>query len=273
MTQNPKGLMIGEYSAFIERIAWYSLGIVDVLADKADGRIADGLGSGTACRWRGHSLILTADHVLKSKESDNLAFLLRVDDAINWEGDRAPEKVVRRISLPIDRILRCKEHDLAAIVLRSSELSRFRIQFCELPNQLMKRRALRRKGALILLGFPYDCVFPIAERETPNLSVHYLAAKPTILHATLAGPPSKPLASSYDPERDVLVKYDPTDPNMKPYGLSGAAAWCDRIRRSGSVWTPEPMLFGVVTHALMTSRLLQIVGASTIREFLERTLE
>ncbi len=77
-------------------------------------------------------------------EPDSLAFLLRVDDAINWEGMGKPEGVASRVSLPVERIVRCKEHDLAAIVLRADDLTGFRMQFCELPKQLAKsRRAYR----------------------------------------------------------------------------------------------------------------------------------
>ena len=71
--------------------------------------------------------------------------------------------------------------------------------------------------------------------------------------------------SRYDPERDVLVNYEPNEPNMKPHGFSGAAAWCDRLARTGTVWTASPVLFGVQTSAFMASRLLQIVGAPTIK--------
>src|SRR5208282_6267341 len=80
---------------------------------------------------------------------------------------------------------------------------------------------------------------------------------------------SKPLSSRYDSERDVRVSYQPDDPKMRPHGFSGSAAWCDRLRRDGPVWTAHPMRFGVQTSAFMTSKLLQIVGAPTVNEFLE----
>ena len=94
----------------------------------------------------------------------------------------------------------------------------------------------------------------MSEIKTANASANYFAARPTILPVTIADPPSKPLSSRYDPERDALVNYEPNDPKMKPYGFSGAAAWCDRVGRSGPVWTASPMMFGVQTHAFMTSR-------------------
>lgn len=97
----------------------------------------------------------------------------------------------------------------------------------------------------------------------------YHAARPTILKGTIAKPPSKPLSSRYRPKRDVLVHYTPDDPKMKPYGFSGAAAWSERAERSGPVWSSEPTVFGVPTDAFMPSKLLLVVGAPTIKKFLE----
>jgi hypothetical protein len=56
---------------------------------------------------------------------------------------------------------------------------------------------------------------------------------------------------------------------MAPFGFSGAAAWSERNVRSGTLWTADPVLFGVQTDAFMTSKLLLVVGAPAVREFLE----
>lgn len=146
------------------------------------------------------------------------------------------------------------------------------MQFCNLPKQLATSRALKREGALILLGYPTDRISPVAKTKTANAEVSYHAVRPTILTGTIANPPSKALSSQYDPERDVLINYEPNDPKMKPYGFSGAAVWKDRAERSGHLWTADPMIFGVQTRAFMTSRLLQVVGAPTIKGFLEESL-
>jgi hypothetical protein len=37
------------------------------------------------------------------------------------------------------------------------------------------------------------------------------------------------------------------------------------------LWTAEPMIFGVLTHAFMTSKLLLVVGAPTIKKLLEES--
>ncbi len=273
MTEHKIGLMIGENRAFVERIAWYAVGVVSLLAyvDHQNKKMADVLGTGTACTWKGHSVILTAEHVVAEAEPDSLAFLLRVDDAINWEGTGKPEIVVPRVSLPVESIVRCKEHDLAAIVLRANDLAGFRMQFCELPKQLAQSRTLKRKGSLLLLGYPTDRIIPVAKTQTANAEANYRAVRPTILTGTIAKPPSKALSSQYDPERDVLINYEPSDPKMKPHGFSGAAVWKDRAKRSGHVWTADPMIFGMQTRAFMTSRLLQVVGAPAINKFLQES--
>ena len=266
--------MIEEYKSLIERIAWYSVGIVNLLAQviHAEKRMADDLGSGTLCTWNGHHLILTAKHLVKRTPPDKLAFLLRVDDALNWEGSPQKEEVIQRVPLPVERIVCCKEHDLAAVILRSRELAGRRMQFCELPKQLRTRRTLRRKGSLVLLGFPWDRVFTMAEVKSAEALANYTAARPTILHATIAKPPKNLLGSQYDPERDVLLDYKPDPPDMKPYGFSGAAVWSQRLGRPGSLWSPVPMIFGVQSSAFMKSQLLQVIGAATVREFLEQSL-
>ena len=269
-TEHKIGLMMVENRAFIERIAWYTVGIVNLLVDVDYQKktMADGLGTGTACTWKGHRLILTAEHVIAKAEPKDLAFLLRVDEAINWEGMGKPEKVVERVSLPVERIVRCMEHDLAAIVLRTEELTPFHMQFCELPEHLSKRRTAKRKGSLILLGFPSDRIFDVSKIKTANAEAYYHAARPTILTGTIAKP-RKNLSSAYQQKRDVLLHYTPTDPQMKPFGFSGAAAWSERAERSGILWTAESVVFGVLTHAFMTPKLLRVVGGPTVKQFLQ----
>jgi hypothetical protein len=182
-----------------------------------------------------------------------------------------PAKMVQRVPLPIESIVRDKKNDLAAIVLHAKLLTDSQMQFCELPRQLKRSRSVRCKGSLILHGFPKDQQYAISERKISNASIRQLAAQPIILPVKIAPPPAR-LLSHYDPDRDVLVHYEPPrDVNMKPHGFSGAAVWCQRSRRSGPIWTPCPMMFGLQTRAYMTSKLLQIVDALTIRTFLKES--
>ena len=273
VSEHPKGEMDVKFKAFVERITWYSLGIIAMDADVSyEHRLrTDAVGSGTACTWKGKRLILTAEHVIGDTQPDRLAFLLRVDDALNWEGMGRPAKVVRRVPLPIESIVRDQKNDLAAIVLRADLPTNSRMQFCELPRQLKRSRKVRSSGSLILHGFPKDQQYAISERKISNASIRQLVAQPIILPVKIAPPPSR-LLSHYDPDRDVLVHYEPPgELNMKPHGFSGAAVWCQRSRQSGPIWTPCPMMFGLQTRGYMTSKLLQIVDALTIRKFLKES--
>ncbi len=78
-TEHLTDSVIVEYRAFIERITWYSLGIVHLRANvNYEERImGDAIGSGAACTWKGLKLILTAAHVVVNAEPERLAFLLR----------------------------------------------------------------------------------------------------------------------------------------------------------------------------------------------------
>lgn len=273
MTEHKIGLLLTENRAFIERIAWYSVGVVNVLAgvDHQRRLKADEIGTGTACTWKGYHIILTADHVIANAKPSDLTFLLRVDDAIKWEGTGQREKVQARVTLPVEDIVHCKEKDLAAIVLRTKELSGFKMQFCELPKSLAKNRTPKSEGSLVLLGYPQDQAKLMSQAKTADSVANIFYLRPIVLAGTIAETPTKALSSRYDPDRDVLIKYEPLDPNMEPFGFSGAAGWCDRHERSGPIWTPDPVLFGVQTNAFMSSRLLLVVGAPAVREFLEES--
>jgi len=87
MADQDIGLMIHENRAFIERAAWHVVCIVNVSAtiDQAHRVIADEIGTGTACVFKSHKIILTAKHVLRGAKADDLRFLLRTGDAIDWD--------------------------------------------------------------------------------------------------------------------------------------------------------------------------------------------
>jgi len=128
------------------------------------------------------------------------------------------------------------------------------------------------KIASILLGYPKDRIFNVSKTKIANAETHFNAARPTILKATIAKPPSSTLLSyRYRPKRDILLHYTPDDPNMEPYGFSGAAVWRDSAEHTVPLWTAEPTIFGVQTNAFMTSKLLLVVGGPTIKKFLEES--
>jgi hypothetical protein len=60
MTEYKTGLMIHENRAFVERIAWHAIAVINTaVVDQEHRIIADEIGTGTACDWKGRKLILT----------------------------------------------------------------------------------------------------------------------------------------------------------------------------------------------------------------------
>jgi len=83
--------------------------------------------------------------------------------------------------------------------------------------------------------------------------------------------PARPLSSRYDPDRHILVRFEPSAPNLLPFGYSGAGVWCDN-RKVGAVWTADPLLVGVETDAFRKSGLLLAVKAAVVSQFLEESV-
>ena len=113
---------------------------------------------------------------MRDTQPNRLAFLLRVDDALNWEGMGKPAKVVQRVPLPIETIVRDKKNDLAAIVLRSELANQSSNAILRASQAAQEKSNVRSKGSLILHGFPKDQQYTIAERKISNASIRQLVA-------------------------------------------------------------------------------------------------
>jgi hypothetical protein len=125
MTDHDIGLMIHENRAFIERTAWHVVCIVNVRAtvDHTHRVISDEIGTGTACVFKSHKIILTAKHVLRGANADDLRFLLRIGDAIDWDFHGRRE-IGSSVQLNITNIVLSSDKDLAAIELNDEGLER-----------------------------------------------------------------------------------------------------------------------------------------------------
>ena len=77
---------------------------VSAAVDKHRRTISDEIGTGTACTFKGHKLILTAEHVIRKAEPADLKFLLRVEDAIDGESN-GRTGFASSVSLPIKQIV------------------------------------------------------------------------------------------------------------------------------------------------------------------------
>lgn len=260
---------ISETRAVIEKIAWRTLCIINLAAAMTQykGIASDEIGTGTACLYKDCKLILTADHVLEGAGPTQLKFIPRVGSAIDWEGE-GKAQIADRLSLPVERIVRSKKDDLAAIVLRSDALPQLDGHFCELPAKF--GYSLSGNGAVCLMGYPVDQTRSISKTREGSSLTDLRAVVPTSFMGFVV-PETPPLLSSkYDPDRQLLIRFDPGD-GHQPFGYSGAGLWADN-QKSGALWAADPMLVGVETSAYVASGLLVAVKAEIVRQFLEESL-
>jgi hypothetical protein len=82
MVEHPIGLNIQQNFAFLERVFWHMVGVVNVLHQERvlpNGTVQQWqeIGTSAACTFNGNKLLLTAKHVLDGARTQDLAFLVR----------------------------------------------------------------------------------------------------------------------------------------------------------------------------------------------------
>jgi hypothetical protein len=266
---HPIGLNLEENKAFHEKAWSHIVGVVNLKenADASSRTRWEGLGTGCACSWRGRALILTARHVVDGAEESDLAFLPRSGTALGWESPGKLGQMVERVRVGSDRIIRCEWEDLAAILLNPHGLEALNVEFCELPGRLASGE-VRGPGSVLVVGYPVDQTFEVSESKSPSNVTKLLACPCDSFWGDVVEQPSCALDSSYDASRHLLVRFEPAAKGRKPHGYSGAAVWCDPVRRA-ALWTPSPLLAGVQTHGYTRAGLVRAVRSSAIRKFLE----
>ena len=120
--EHPQSLNSEIHHAFSERVAWQTALIINTVRQQTTlptGEVVswEGVGSGSACCWKGNKLILTAKHVLEEAGPKDIRFFLRPTGAIDWGVHPSQPLIADTITLEIDDIVRCAYEDLACIIL------------------------------------------------------------------------------------------------------------------------------------------------------------
>lgn len=272
MEEHKIGQNIEANKAFMERIFWHMVGVVNLVRRR--GEISPGrnvswqeIGTGAACRYRNANIILTAKHVLDDAGPSDLRFLPRGTGRIEW-ADEPKRTRVERAALDVHEIIRCTWDDLAAIVLGPKMAESVNIRFCELPGNFSNPPEVE---PVLIIGYPYDQSFVAETMREGTEMVHRKAAKSDGFWGEVATT-EKPL-SGFDRERHFLVKFHPSFPGGRPEGYSGAGVWFPRKADAASgVWTADPLLVGIETHAYEKLGLLRVIRSSAVRTFLEEVL-
>jgi hypothetical protein len=239
----------GEIRAFCHSIAPHIVGLLP----------PDGLhvGTGTLIKWKSSQLILTANHNLDGSKPSAIRFVF-YPGGTQLEGPMSTREesggLYRGMLLPVDdNVISDQENDIVAIPLIANQLP----PSAECFEIGQKTPVINDGHSVILAGFAWDNSFPLKGQARAVGVITQSGRFDSALNAR------KGLSSRYNPEDHFLLPYTRIDDGVRPYGISGTAAWCN-ADHAGSVWTSHPILVGVQTAWFPTSKLLQIVRLEPI---------
>lgn len=241
-----------EGRAFLSAIAPY---IAAVLLPGGD------VGTGTFVRWNSSRLLLTANHNLDGTKASEVRFCVYPGGSLR-DGPMTPQdrgELYRGVFMPVGETIADKSNDIVAIPLNLEHLPGG-AKFCEIDH---RASSINEGATVTLAGFAGDNSFPLP-KDSRAVGVTVQTGK---FDTTLNS--KRFLSSSYRPTDHFLLPYSRVDEGIRPYGISGAAAWCN-ADCPGDVWTAQPMLVGVQTSSFSGPKLLQIVRLGPILSLLDR---
>lgn len=239
----------GEIRAFYHAIAPFTVALLP----------PDGLsvGTGVLVNWKSSPLILTANHNLEGTKPCAMRFVLNPGGTLR-EGPmnerRDSGELYRGVLLPVeDDVIADQQNDIVAIRLTNNRLAPAS-RFCKIDP---RARTVRDGATVILVGFAWDNSFPLAGQARAVGVTTQTGKYDGELNSR------SDLSSEYNSEDHFLLPYTRVDDGVKPYGISGTAAWCN-ADQVGTVWAPYPILVGVQTAWFPKSKLLKIVRLGPI---------
>lgn len=242
----------GEIRAFYHSIAPFTVALLP----------PDGVhvGTGVLVSWKSLPLILTANHNLLGTRASEMRFVLHPGGTLH-EGPMTREdsgKLYRGVSLPVEEeVIADAQNDIAAIRLKSDHLAPASA-FCDIDSRMQQ---INDGSTVILVGFAWDNSFPLGGQARAVGVTTQTGRYDNELNKR------KDLPSTYSAEEHFLLPYTRVEDGVKPHGMSGTAAWCNK-EPAGTLWTPHPTLVGIQTAWFPKSRLLQIVRLGPILDLL-----
>jgi len=272
--EHPLKLNSEKHHAFAERVAWHTVFVINGIhvpaINPAGGTVwSEAVGAGSACRWNGRQLILTAKHLLEGAGPSDVRFFLRPSGRVDWATRPTQSVAAETVTLNVEDIIRSPSEDLACIILGRNGLEG-RLEFLDLPAGFGVVPA-GGSGTLIS-GCPSDQIVPVAEAvENGRMRRVILALQPMGCWAVVVAEPPRFFPSSFDPSRHFLLRYDPAQEGAQPFGYSGSGVWYQGAG-DPEFWSARPVLAGVETSWHQPSKLMIAIRSEIVRQFLEEAL-
>src|SRR5216683_1159937 len=244
-----RNLIDNEGIAVQEAVACHT---VSLIVNKSES-----IGTGSAILWRGHSLILTANHVVKDSPNDDIYFHFRHEGAMKVAPlDKLhshPEmKYTRKVRVEIGRRDSSEDLDLAVLEVQESISADHLVQFFVLPEDAVTPPT----GTIIVMhGYPSDLSRTVAPRTRASYAM--------ILWSRIE---KNPTFEPFDSETEFVAKFRTKGIDIHARGCSGAGVWFDQP--TNGVWHPNLGLAGVCTHYYERRKLLSVVRIELVIRFL-----
>jgi hypothetical protein len=255
-------------------VAWHTVFVINGVhvptVNPVGGTIwSEGVGAGSACRWKGKQIVLTAKHLLEAAGPSDVRFFLRPSGRVDWATRPSRSAAAKTVTLKVQDIIRSRSEDLACIVLGENDLDG-RVEFVDLPNDFGAAPA--GGGGTLISGCPSDQIVPVAEAvESGRVRRVVLALQPMGCWAVVVSEPPRFFPSSFDQSRHFLLKYDPAAEGAQPFGYSGSGVWYQG-NGSSEFWVARPVLAGVETSWHEPSNLMIAIRSEVVKEFLQEAL-
>jgi hypothetical protein len=216
------------------------------------------IGTGSAIFWRGHPLILTANHVAKDSPNDGIYFHFRHQGTMIFapldELHSHPDmKYKRKVKIEIDRRYTSEDLDLAVLEVKESISADHPVKFFALPEDAVTPPA----GTIIMMhGYPSD----LAQTVAPQTAASYAMIQWSRIE-------KNPTFEPFNPETEFVAKFRTKDIDIHARGYSGAGVWFDKP--TSGVWHSNLGLAGVCTHYYERRKLLSVVRIEHVIQFLK----
>ena len=229
-----------------ERIASYTVGIA---SDRNTG-----VGTGTLALLDGQKFILTAKHVLGTSKPDELRFWLRpptamrdkaAKDTTNEEvggftiGEKLPIVDAR---LDDVRDVVALRHDPHYALPDGPEFYDMRRS---LPFMKWDEQELNEL-TLLMVGFPIDNSREVNTEGNRKFMFMGIAEHMSDYSADLNTKIWSKIVSKFSRDKDFAFTYNGDAKEYKPHGFSGCGVWVLGETRNAPVWTPDPIMIGIV---------------------------
>ena len=232
--------------ANIERIASHTVGIA---SDRNTG-----VGTGTLALLDGQKFILTAKHVLGKSTPDELRFWLRPPTAMRDKAakDTTNEEVgafTIGVKLPIVDAQLDQVRDVAALRLDPNHILPEGPEFYDMRRSipLMKWDEQELDElTLLMFGFPIDNSREVTTEGNRKFMFMGCAEHMSNYSADLNTKTWARLSSQFSREKDFVFTYNGDTEEYKPHGFSGSGVWVLGETPNAPVWTPDPIMVGIV---------------------------